>query len=322
MPAESNGGLLMHIDDLHVLQLENELQKIRNETQKLEFDKSKYLHEHTWKRLMWYRDELWRVTIPVWTAFGTLNAAVLAISIKNEASLKLYRAIYILLGLVGFGLIIMRVYSWYVKTISEAVSELNKSMKLHEDAIDSKHKSNYALHMSIPGLPELFYLIGCVLIFVAVGIIFNSINDPQIDSSKDLVVLIASIIHSIPFVHKVGILEFITFLLIMYLSLKSVAPKLSNRILVDHRSAKHKYKVVSLAYKEKIKEDILAQFKGIKAGVGHTLAHRYIDNYKTTLTPKELSVFDAAVDELIASKYVSKNYDGYVLTGKGFQYIY
>lgn len=30
---------------------------------------------HYWARLMWYRDELWRITTPVWAVYGAFIAS-------------------------------------------------------------------------------------------------------------------------------------------------------------------------------------------------------------------------------------------------------
>jgi len=30
---------------------------------------------HYWSRLMWYRDELWRITTPVWAVYGAFIAS-------------------------------------------------------------------------------------------------------------------------------------------------------------------------------------------------------------------------------------------------------
>ena len=232
--------MYVNIDDLNVLQFDHEKDKLQHDKDKLNYDINKYLHEHSWKRLMWYRDELWRVTIPVWTAFGSLNAAVLAISLKNEADLSVCRASYILIGLFGFGLLIMRVYSWYVKTMYAAVATLNELVKDNENCLKAGSDANYGHFKSVPALPELFYTIGFILIFVAAGITLNSVNDNTVKTDS-MSSLLYSIKQSIPQVHKVAIGLFLLVMTSANAFLYLIIPVLSSIIRFDFNAAKWSY---------------------------------------------------------------------------------
>lgn len=177
---------------------------------------TKYLHEHTWKRLMWWRDEMWRVTIPVWTAFAGLIAAVLAISSDKDKGISLYQALYIWIGLIGMGSIIMMVYWKYINTIYDAIQKLNVRMEYYENTLKNKRyeiHANYKLYKTAPDLTELFIAIGIILIVVACGITANAIKGANINTFED----IATLLKNMPQVHCWFIPSFSAFIILLFI---------------------------------------------------------------------------------------------------------
>ncbi|CAB1063444.1 hypothetical protein D1BOALGB6SA_8227 [Olavius sp. associated proteobacterium Delta 1] len=75
--------------------------------------------------------------------------------------------------------------------------------------------------------------------------------------------------------------------------------------------------------KEKIKQDILGQFKSINADVGHVLPPNWLPAiYIPSLNPKEKAVLQEAIDELISEGLVVSKGDNLALTEKGVDAIY
>jgi hypothetical protein len=75
--------------------------------------------------------------------------------------------------------------------------------------------------------------------------------------------------------------------------------------------------------KDKIKGDILSQFKAENADVGHTLPPNWLVRYGMTLNPKEKAVFDEAVNELITEGIVEPTIrNNLAFTAKGVEYLY
>jgi len=77
--------------------------------------------------------------------------------------------------------------------------------------------------------------------------------------------------------------------------------------------------------KEKIKKDIFAKFREIKAKVGHTLPPRWLSlYYYPSLNPKEQEFFEIAIKELVDDNFVeyTGKKDNLQLNQKGYDGIY
>ena len=81
----------------------------------------RYLHEHAYQRITWYRSELWKISTLLWTAFaGFLLAAWQAASvIKSKHSLIAF-AVFL------FGSLTIWLYERYLRTIFPAIEYSNQ----------------------------------------------------------------------------------------------------------------------------------------------------------------------------------------------------
>jgi hypothetical protein len=72
--------------------------------------------------------------------------------------------------------------------------------------------------------------------------------------------------------------------------------------------------------KEKIKKDIFAKFRDMKAKVGHTIPSKWLTlRYYHSLTPKEQEYFEIAIKELVDEGFIDNNMG---LKQKGYDKIY
>ena len=87
----------------------------------------RYLHEHAYQRITWYRSELWKVSTLLWTAFaGFLLAAWQAASvIKSKHSL-------IAIAVFLFGSLTIWLYERYLRTIFPAIEYSNQITQKRE----------------------------------------------------------------------------------------------------------------------------------------------------------------------------------------------
>lgn len=137
----------------------------------MSLDHLKYMHEHTYKRILWYRDELWRVTTPVWTGFGALLIAAFSIA-KSTAIDK----IHLVVATFMFGLLINVLYFFYTRGLVAAIGRLNGLMSERETHYSqaagwlnnapgfSENQHQYVQFKSFPSLQILFVLVNIVLL--------------------------------------------------------------------------------------------------------------------------------------------------------------
>ena len=87
----------------------------------------RYLHGHSYQRIVWYRSELWKVTTLLWTAFaGFLLAAWQAASIIQSKNRLLA------FGVLLFGGITLWLYDRYLGTIFPAIEYSNQVTQKRE----------------------------------------------------------------------------------------------------------------------------------------------------------------------------------------------
>lgn len=170
--------------------------------QDLDLETIKFLHKHTYERIMWYRDEIWRVATPVWAGFGALLIAVLttAISLRKEAIPDLTAILSG--GTLVASLLINVLFYGYVGRLYESVDKLNTLMSERELSLSKRadlfqkvagyyEKDHvYVQHKVFPGLDLLFVLSNIILTLAIVGIIHfvvppAPLNNPIIQSKTD-----------------------------------------------------------------------------------------------------------------------------------------
>jgi hypothetical protein len=60
----------------------DELEQVISRSDESSLDTARYLHEHAYQRVVWYRSELWKISTLLWAAFaGFLLAAWQAASV-------------------------------------------------------------------------------------------------------------------------------------------------------------------------------------------------------------------------------------------------
>ncbi|MBD2080202.1 hypothetical protein, partial [Leptolyngbya sp. FACHB-17] len=88
---------------------------------------ARYLHEHAYQRIVWYRSELWKISTLLWTAFvGFLIAAWHAVSvIKSKHGL-------IAVAVFSLGSLTTWLYEQYLRTIFPAIEYFNQLTQKRE----------------------------------------------------------------------------------------------------------------------------------------------------------------------------------------------
>jgi len=137
----------------------------------MSLDHLKYMHEHTYKRILWYRDELWRVTMPIWTGFGALLIAAFTIAKSTPVE-----KIHLVIAIIVFGSLINALYFFYTRGLVKAIAGLNDLMTERERHYsqtagwlniapgfnDKQHE--YVHFKSFPSLQVLFVLVNVILL--------------------------------------------------------------------------------------------------------------------------------------------------------------
>lgn len=127
---------------------------------------------HYWTRLMWYRDELWRVTNPIFTAYGAFIIAMFGYLFTKDKTISVPMLLNMMLLLAGVTSILIRLYIIYSSRIYEAIKYLNHEIEIREQRIyrkfaffsdfddDKEHfGSNYRKFKVFPELHILFGII-------------------------------------------------------------------------------------------------------------------------------------------------------------------
>lgn len=86
-----------------------------------------------WARLMWYRDELWRVTTPVWGVYGAFIAACIGFVWSAEkGQIAGATALMLIVVILSFSWVILRMYWTYAHRIYAAITYLNREVQKRE----------------------------------------------------------------------------------------------------------------------------------------------------------------------------------------------
>jgi len=89
-----------------------------------------------WARLIWYRDELWRITTPVWAVYGAFIVSCVGYgwsSGKNRITGEI--AGMLIIVILAFSWVIQRMYWTYAHRIYAAINEFNKEIQKREQHI-------------------------------------------------------------------------------------------------------------------------------------------------------------------------------------------
>lgn len=107
-----------------------------NETVSTEHDALRADLAHYWARLMWYRDELWRITTPVWGVYGAFIASCVGYVWAAEKRLITGEiAGMLIIVILAFSWVIQRMYWTYAHRIYAAINDLNKEVQKREQHI-------------------------------------------------------------------------------------------------------------------------------------------------------------------------------------------
>lgn len=105
----------------------DELEQVVSRSDESSLDTARYLHEHAYQRIVWYRSELWRISTLLWTAFaGFLLAAWQAASvIKSRHGL-------VAVAVFSLGSLTIWLYERYLRTIFPAIEYSNQLTQKRE----------------------------------------------------------------------------------------------------------------------------------------------------------------------------------------------
>ena len=105
----------------------DELEQVISRDNVASLDAARYLHEHAYQRIVWYRSELWKISTLLWTAFaGFLLAAWQAASvIKSKHGL-------VAIAVFSLGSLTIWLYERYLRTIFPAIEYSNQLTQRRE----------------------------------------------------------------------------------------------------------------------------------------------------------------------------------------------
>lgn len=88
---------------------------------------ARYLHEHAYQRIVWYRSELWKISTLLWTAFAgfLLSAWQAASVIKSKHGL-------VAIAVFSLGSLTIWLYERYLRTIFPAIEYSNQLTQKRE----------------------------------------------------------------------------------------------------------------------------------------------------------------------------------------------
>lgn len=127
---------------------------------------------HYWTRLMWYRDELWRITNPIFIAYGAFILAMFGYLFAKDTNINTMKIINLLILVINVTYILIRLYFIYSTRIYAAIKYLNHELEIREQRLYKKFQffpdfdnsrehfeSNYRTFQVVPGSHILFGII-------------------------------------------------------------------------------------------------------------------------------------------------------------------
>lgn len=137
---------------------------------------------HYWSRLMWYREELWRVTTPVWGVYGAFIAACIGFVWSTEkGQIAGATALMLIVVILSFSWVILRMYWTYAHRIYAAITYLNEEVRQREQYLYNKFlgndlKSDYGRFRVYPELNVLFSIVGVTMMFACIFSVSASVG--------------------------------------------------------------------------------------------------------------------------------------------------
>lgn len=137
---------------------------------------------HYWGRLIWYRDELWRITIPVWTVYGAfIISCVGFVWSADKTKITWAVAIMLMIVIATFSWIMLRMYWIYSHRIYTAIDGLNEEIRkreqnIYDQFLHTRWVSNYTRFRVYPELNVLFTIVGLAMMFASIFLIAASVG--------------------------------------------------------------------------------------------------------------------------------------------------
>lgn len=137
---------------------------------------------HYWSRLMWYRDELWRITTPVWAVYGAFIASCVGYVWSPEKSnITGEIAGMLIVVILAFSWVIQRMYWTYAHRIYAAINDLNKEVQkreqhIYEHVMGNDWKADYGRFRVYPELNVIFSMVGVAMMFACIFTVAASVG--------------------------------------------------------------------------------------------------------------------------------------------------
>ncbi|MFZ2854535.1 MAG: hypothetical protein WAZ34_10570 [Rhodocyclaceae bacterium] len=129
---------------------------------------------HYWARLMWYRDELWRITTPVWGVYGAfIGSCIGYVWSSGKGGIPGEIALMLIFVILAFSWVIQRMYWTYAHRIYEAITQLNHEVQqreqhLYDHFLKNGRMSNYGRFRVYPELNVIFSIVGVALMLASI----------------------------------------------------------------------------------------------------------------------------------------------------------
>ncbi|MDP4029219.1 MAG: hypothetical protein Q8P42_09690 [Gallionella sp.] len=137
---------------------------------------------HYWARLMWYRDELWRITTPVWGVYGAFIASCVGyVWSAEKRAITGEIAGMLIIVILAFSWVIQRMYWTYAHRIYAAINDLNKEVQkreqhIYQHVMHNDWKADYGRFRVYPELNVIFSIVGVTMMLASIFIVAASVG--------------------------------------------------------------------------------------------------------------------------------------------------
>lgn len=138
--------------------------------------------DHYWRRLMWYRDELWRITTPVWAVYGAFIASCIGyVWSSGKGNIAGETALMLIVVILTFSWVIQRMYWTYAHRIYAAITELNNEVRkreqhIYDHILQNGRQADYGRFRVYPELNVIFSIVGVALMFASIFTVAASVE--------------------------------------------------------------------------------------------------------------------------------------------------